>query len=72
MDKQRATFQHVLEFQMHRDGVFSARLTNVKGHPKLGNERMVYTSTLQKVEFNNDGVPVVVETRNTVYTQEKP
>lgn len=70
MNKQKATFQHVLGFQMHRDGVFSVRLASVKGHPRLGNQPLVYTSALKKVEFNDDGVPVVVETKNTVYTLE--
>lgn len=72
MSKQKATFRNVLEFQMHKDGAFSTRLSNVKGHPKLGYQPLVYTSALQKVEFDEAGVPVVVETKNTIYTKETP
>lgn len=66
--KQKATFEKVVEFHMHASGQFSARLAYVKDHPKLGNEAVVYTSALVKVEFDN-GYPVMVETNNTIYTK---
>lgn len=71
MDKQTATFRGVVEFRMYKSGEFGATLYNVKGHPKLGNESVVHTSALCKVEFV-EGRPVLVETKNTVYTKETP
>lgn len=48
-------------------GELNAALADVTGHPKLGDERVVYTSRLERIGYADDGSVVEVETRNTVY-----
>lgn len=45
----------------------NATLEGVKGHPSLGNERIVYTSRIERIGYGDDGEPVEIETRNTIY-----
>lgn len=50
-----------------RSGEMNATLGNVVGHPRLGNERIVYTSRVERIGYDDQGVPNEIETRNTVY-----
>lgn len=48
-------------------GEINAGVEDVTGHPKLGSERIVYTSRLERISYGPDGEIVEVETRNTIY-----
>ncbi|MHC9085359.1 hypothetical protein ACYX7E_10005 [Luteimonas sp. RIT-PG2_3] len=48
-------------------GEMSATLGDVRQHPKLGNPPTVYTSRVERIVYDDDGVPNEIETRNTVY-----
>lgn len=45
----------------------NAALQGVEGHPKLGDEAIVYTSRLERIGYDDDGAVREVETRNTIY-----
>lgn len=45
----------------------NAALEGVEGHPKLGDESIVYTSRLERIGYDDDGAVREIETRNTIY-----
>lgn len=48
-------------------GDLNAALRNVEGHPELGAQPVVYTSRIERIGYGDDGAPVEIETRNTIY-----
>lgn len=48
-------------------GELNAALADVTGHPNLGDERIVYTSRIERIGYADDGSVAEVETRNTIY-----
>ena len=68
MSKPVVTFGEFVGWGKHPySGELNAALRNVQGHPTLGNEAIVYTSRLERIAYDDEGVPVEIETRNTVY-----
>lgn len=66
MTKQTATFEEVQGFR-DADEMIGAVLRGVQGHPRLGNEDIVYTTRIEKMEYDDAGKVFVLETRNTIY-----
>lgn len=68
MDKPVVTFKRFVGVGKHPYSQEpNAALEGVEGHPKLGNERIVYTSRLERIGYDDDGAVREVETRNTIY-----
>jgi len=66
-DKAVVNFGNVANIERHISGKYTATLVNISKHPRLGNEPIAYTSAIKRIEFNDDGDIVEVETRNTMY-----
>lgn len=64
----RAAHLHNYQIEQYSDRQF-AKLYGVKGHPRLGNPHTVYTSMIEKVENDEDGIKTI-ETQNTLYSRE--
>lgn len=45
----------------------NAALEGVEGHPDLGDDRIVYTSRMERIGYADDGTVCEIETRNTIY-----
>ena len=70
-DKQQATFSRFIGVGKHPySGEINVALENVRGHPRLGDERIVYTSRLYRLGYDESGEVNEVETRNTIYTRQ--
>ena len=70
-DKQQATFSRFLGVGKHPySGEINATLESVRGHPRLGDERIVYTSRLYRLGYDESGEVNEVETRNTIYRRD--
>lgn len=50
-----------------RNARIAAVLEGVRGHPILGDERVVYTSRVERIGYDDAGEVVEIETRNTIY-----
>lgn len=66
MTKQTATFEEVQGFS-NAGEMIGAVLRGVQGHTRLGNEDIVYTTRIEKMEYDDAGKVLVVETKNTIY-----
>lgn len=67
--KQQATFSQLVGVTDMGDRGITAILGNVEGHPKLGSERTVYTTRVIRLDYDQEGIVTVVETKNTIYTR---
>lgn len=68
MSKPVVTFGEFVGWGKHPySGELNAALRHVEGHPALGDEPIVYTSRLERIGYGDDGAPVEIETRNTIY-----
>lgn len=68
MSKPVVTFKRFVGLGEHQwSSEPNAVLEGVEGHPRLGNERIVYTSRLERIGYDDDGAVCEVETRNTIY-----
>ena len=72
-DKKVVSFKRFIGWGKHPySGELNASLGGVVGHPKLGDEPIVHTSRIERLVYGDDGVPVEIETRNTVYRLAAP
>lgn len=70
-DKPVVSFKEFVGWGEHpHSGEMNATLRGVTGHPALGDERIVYTSRVERIGYDDDGVPSEIETRNTIYRRE--
>lgn len=66
------TFAEFIGWGKHPySGELNASLRGVEGHPELGNESVVHTSRLERIDYDDDGEPVEIETRSTIYRKRK-
>lgn len=67
-DKPVVEFERFVGWGKHPySGELNATLGGVDGHPKLGDESIVHTSRIERIGYGDDGAPVEIETRNTIY-----
>jgi hypothetical protein len=67
-DKPVVGFDRIVGWGEHPySGELNATLAGVKGHPSLGNESIACTSRIERIAYGDDGAPVEIETRNTIY-----
>lgn len=70
MAKQTATFKKFHQFETWANGR-TAVLEGVLGHPRLGDNHMVYTSLVEEVEYEANSTEIIaIVTKNTIYTKE--
>lgn len=69
--KPRVTFKEVAGYTDYPGGAITAALSGVKGHPRLGDERIVHTSAIVGIGYDEDFNPCSIETLNTVYVKEE-
>ena len=70
-DKQQATFSRFVGVGKHPySGEINVALEGVRGHPRLGYERIIYTSRLHRLGYSESGEVIEVETRNTIYRKD--
>ena len=71
MDKPIVKFQRFVGLGKHPYSQEpNAALGGVEGHPKLGDESIVYTSRIERIGYGEAGEVVEVETRNTIYRRD--
>ena len=72
-EKQVVSFNRFIGWGEHPySGELNASLGGVVGHPNLGDEPIVHTSRIERIVYGDDGDPVEIETRNTVYRLAAP
>lgn len=65
--KPTVSFDRVGGWEDHGLHGITAVLRGVWGHPRLGNEPLVYTSRVQAITYTEDGHVESIETHNTLY-----
>ena len=72
-DKKVVMFGQFIGWVDHGRGSIQAGLADVKGHYRLGDEPVVRTSAVVRIEYaDTEGgrTPVEIETLNTIYRKE--
>lgn len=70
MSKPTVTFTRFSKYDYYAGGYRIAWLEGIKGHPKLGDQRLVYTSQVYEDKKDESGEIVWLETQNTIYVKE--
>ena len=68
-DKPEVLFSSVIGFRDFGERGISVMLGGIKNHPRLGSQREVTTSRVERLEYDRDMI-VVIETRNTMYIRD--
>lgn len=69
MAKKTVEFGEFVGWYDHPAGAIQARLCAVRGHYRLGDEPLVLTSAVIRIEYDDDRSPREIETLNTIYVR---
>lgn len=67
-EKPVVTFGSIAGWNDYGDAGITVSLSQISGHPRLGNPPVVYTSAVHRIVRSEDtGTVTEIETRNTIY-----
>lgn len=69
-DKKVIKFGQFIGWHDGKHGSIQAVLGDIKAHYRLGDQPVVTTSAVLKIDYNEDRSPVRIETLNTIYEKE--
>lgn len=66
-EKPAVQFGRIIGWKDRYNGAVSVSLGEKTGHPILGPQRVIHTSRVERIAYNENNEPVEIETKNTIY-----